>query len=405
MSSEEWKIQQLGNVFKVKHGYAFKGEFFSNEPTEDVLLTPGNFHIGGGFKADKLKYYNGDYPEEYILKEGDIVVTMTDLSRDGDTLGYSAKIPHSKGARYLHNQRLGLLQFLSNDFDSDFIYWLLRTREYHEFVVGSATGSTVKHTSPSRIEEYEFKCPALPTQRRIAAILTALDDKIELNRRMNETLEGIAQAVWGEWFGRYANGQEDLPDGWRWGNILEIANLIGGGTPKTDVEEYWNGNIPWISAKDITPNNRSIIIETEKKITKDGLENSSAKLLPALSTVISARGTVGNYCLIPSEMTISQSNYALHSIEENTDFFLFQQVANLVAEMQQKSYGTVFDTITTKTFSEIEIPIPPNSKMVEYNEAMKPIFERRIENLLQSRTLAALRNALLPRLMPGEIKV
>jgi type I restriction enzyme S subunit len=179
--------------------------------------------------------------------------------------------------------------------------------------------------------------------------------------------------------------------------------LIGGGTPKTEIEEYWNGSIPWISGKDITPNNRSIIIQTEKSISKMGLENSSAKLLPAFSTVISARGTVGNFCLLASEMTISQSNYALKSTLKNTDFFLFQQVANLVSEMQQKSYGTVFDTITTKTFSEIKIPIPPHSEMVRYDTTMKSIFEKRIETLQESRTLTALRDALLPWLMCGKL--
>ena len=405
MSSEKWEKYKLGDVLKVKHGFAFKGEHFTEEPNLNILLTPGNFRVGGGFKGDKFKYYQGDFPKEYILKEGEVIVTMTDLSRDGDTLGYSAKIPYSHNTRYLHNQRLGLLQFLPGDFDKDFIYWLLRTKDYQEFIVSSATGSTVKHTSPSRIEEYEFSCPSLPSQRRIAAILTVLDDKIELNRRINETLEGIAQAVWGEWFGKYASGEVELPEGWRWGNILEIAKLIGGGTPKTEIGKYWGGDIPWISAKDITPNNRSVIIETEKSITQEGLKNSSAKLLPALSTIISARGTVGNFCLIPSEMTISQSNYALKSVVQNTDFFLFQQVANLVSEMQQKSYGTVFDTITTKTFSEIEIPIPPVSKMVAFNETMRPVFEKRINNLQESRTLTALRDELLPRLMRGELEV
>ncbi len=117
----EWKEYKLGDVLNVKHGFAFKGEFFSQVPTKDILLSPGNFNIGGGFKSDKFKFYNGNYPESYILKEDDVIVTMTDLSKEGDTLGYSAKIPSHQGIRYLHNQRLGLVELKDNSVNLNFI--------------------------------------------------------------------------------------------------------------------------------------------------------------------------------------------------------------------------------------------------------------------------------------------
>lgn len=100
----------LGKYIEVKHGFAFKGEHFTEEPTLDVLVTPGNFAIGGGFQSEKLKYYVGPVPEDYILEPGALVVTMTDLSKAGDTLGYPALIPDTPGRRYLHNQRIGLVE-------------------------------------------------------------------------------------------------------------------------------------------------------------------------------------------------------------------------------------------------------------------------------------------------------
>jgi len=121
----EWRECKLGEVIDVKHGYAFKGENITTEKTSDILVTPGNFNIGGGFKSSKFKYFNGSYPEDYIFNEGDIVVTMTDLSKEGDTLGYSAKIPKCDNCKYLHNQRVGLVKFISNDVDKDFIYCVL----------------------------------------------------------------------------------------------------------------------------------------------------------------------------------------------------------------------------------------------------------------------------------------
>jgi len=107
----------LGDLVHIKHGFAFKGEFFSNEVTDDILVTPGNFHIGGGFKSNKLKYYKGSIPQDYVLCSGDIVVSMTDLSKMADTLGYAAKIPKSSSKRYLHNQRIGLVEIKNNSIE------------------------------------------------------------------------------------------------------------------------------------------------------------------------------------------------------------------------------------------------------------------------------------------------
>ena len=169
----EWKECKLGELIDVKHGFAFKGEFFQTEPNGNILITPGNFKIGGGWKEDKCKYYNGEIPEDYILKAGDLIVTMTDLSKEVDTLGYSAIVPSDPNRTFLHNQRIGLIIQLNSDADLSFLNWLMRTPEYRFHVVSSASGSTVGHTSPSRIKEYVFNLPPLPEQRAIASVLSS----------------------------------------------------------------------------------------------------------------------------------------------------------------------------------------------------------------------------------------
>ena len=185
----KFREMDLGEALHIKHGYAFKGEFFSDGETENILVTPGNFKIGGGFKSDKLKYYSGEVPTGYILQTHDVIVTMTDLSKEADTLGYSAVVPAITGKKLLHNQRLGRVTCKSNSADIMFINWLLRTEEYRWQIIGSASGSTVSHTSPSRILEYPFLLPPLPEQRAIAGVLSSLDDKIGLLHRQNKTLE------------------------------------------------------------------------------------------------------------------------------------------------------------------------------------------------------------------------
>jgi len=149
-----WNIKPLEDLISIKHGFAFKGENIIEEENQNILLTPGNFRIGGGFKSSNFKYYNGDFPKDYIFKTGDLMVTMTDLSKEADTIGYPAIIPEIKGKSLLHNQRLGRVIFKHNL--KFFIYWLMRSSSYRQSILGSIIGTTVKHTSPSKIIEYKF---------------------------------------------------------------------------------------------------------------------------------------------------------------------------------------------------------------------------------------------------------
>src|SRR6266487_4652937 len=179
MANNYWISATLGDLIDIKHGFAFKGDFFRDNPPGDLLLTPGNFIIGGGFKDDKFKYYVGPVPSDYILEEGDLIVTMTDLSKNADTLGYPALVPKVKVYRYLHNQRLGKVIIRAGaPLRNDYLYFLLCSRPYRNEVLASATGTTVKHTSPERIKAFKFLLPPLSEQEEIAKILGTLNSKI-----------------------------------------------------------------------------------------------------------------------------------------------------------------------------------------------------------------------------------
>ncbi|HDL6160775.1 TPA: restriction endonuclease subunit S, partial [Mannheimia haemolytica] len=115
-------MSKLSDFISIKHGFAFKGEFITTEENANCLITPVNFSIGGGFKSDKFKYYTGEIPEKYILQPNDLIVTMTDLSKQADTLGYPALVPNISGKKMLHNQRIGLVEFLDNELDKEYLY-------------------------------------------------------------------------------------------------------------------------------------------------------------------------------------------------------------------------------------------------------------------------------------------
>lgn len=221
--SAEWPIKRLGDLITIKHGFAFKGVYFSNAPTGDVLVTPGNFAIGGGFKNNKLKFYDGPVQQEYILKKDDLVVTMTDLSKEADTLGYPALIPGGDECRYLHNQRVGLVQIDSDKIDKLYLYFLMCTFEYRAHVLGSASGSTVKHSSPSKIESFEFNLPPLDIQERIGHYLITFEKKTSLNQKINQTLEQMAQALFKSWFVDFEPVKAKIAARQRW-QVLQPEN-------------------------------------------------------------------------------------------------------------------------------------------------------------------------------------
>ncbi|MDZ8086017.1 MAG: restriction endonuclease subunit S [Nostoc sp. DedQUE12b] len=196
MIPKGWEVWMLGDLINIKHGYAFKGEFFRTEPPGDILLTPGNFAINGGFKDDKFKYYVGEVPEDFVLDEGELIITMTDLSKAGDTLGYPAIIPPLRSGRYLHNQRLGKVILKPNfSLSKLHLYYLLRTDIYRNEILASATGTTVKHTSPDRIKAFKFPFIDNRLSVTFGKIVEPLYKRIILNDEQSRTLASIRDTL------------------------------------------------------------------------------------------------------------------------------------------------------------------------------------------------------------------
>lgn len=185
----------LSDFIKIKHGYAFKGDYISTEDNGIVLVTPGNFCIGGGFKESKCKYFIAEYPEDYVLQPDSLIVTMTDLSKEADTLGFGALVPQSSERVYLHNQRIGLVEPLNDELPISFLYWYMRSYEYHMKIVGSASGSTVKHTSPGRILEQLIPIPKKEDLLKYGAVLDEIDDIVSRNNAENIYLQSLREVL------------------------------------------------------------------------------------------------------------------------------------------------------------------------------------------------------------------
>ena len=388
----EWKEYKLGDFIKVKHGFAFKGDYIVPDETDKILVTPGNFHIGGGFKSDKFKYYKSeDFPQDYILKSGDIVVTMTDLSKDSDTLGYSAKIPFTKNKKYLHNQRIGLVQFVSEDVCPDFIYWLLRTKEYQNYIVGSASGTSIMHTSPSRIENYSCLFPPLDTQRRIASILSSLDDKIDLLHRENATLEQMAETMFRQWF------VEESKEEWEEGKLGDEFAFTMGQSPSGDSFNEEGIGIPMYQGNA----DFGFRFPTRRIYT-----TQPTRFAEVNDTLISVRAPVGAQNMAMEKCCIGRG-VAAFRYKNNPSYYsyTYYKLKSLLEEIKQfNDNGTVFGSISKSDFENLDIVIPDENTIMSFQQQVKDIDDKIINNNKEIQTLIQTRDGLLGKLMNNEIK-
>ena len=169
--------------------------------------------------------------------------------------------------------------------------------------------------------------------------------------------------------------------------------------------DYWNGDIPWFSVGDAPRPRDVFVIDTEKKITEQGLLSSSARILPPLTTIISARGTVGRCALLGRPMAMNQSCYGVRGSDGRGDYFTYFSLRHVVSDLQRRSHGSVFATITRTTFESINTVSPPTWLTQRFDAVVSPLLERVRANLHESRTLATVRDSLVPKLLSGEIRV
>jgi type I restriction enzyme, S subunit len=404
----DWNETQLGELVEIKHGYAFKGEFFSEETTENLLLTPGNFSIGGGFQWGKQKFYDGPIPDDYILSDGDLVVTMTDLSKAADTLGYSALIPPSEKL-LLHNQRIGKVIVKTNSVDVGYLNYQLRTKTYRNEVLASATGSTVKHTSPTKMCAYRFSLPPLAEQKSIASILGALDDKIENNRRMNETLEAMARAIFKSWFVDFdpvrakaegnqpahmdaetaalfpsSFGDDGLPEGWCTVSLHTVSNIVyGKNLPTKNLIE---------SGYPVFGGNGIIGFHTEY-------------LYEEPQVLIACRGAASGKVLRSLPNSFVTNNSLIIELTESLLNRYFVELYLRHITLEKFTSGSAQPQMTIANMDAVKILQPTAELISSFSSYVARLFDKIMANDDENETLAKLRDTLLPKLMSGQIRV
>lgn len=405
---------KLGDIIFIKHGYAFKGENIINEDNNIVLVTPGNFKIGGGFQEDKCKFFNGDIPEEYILSGGDIIVTMTDLSKDIDTLGYSAMIPKSFNRIYLHNQRIGLLTFKNKSVIPKYIYYLMQTYEYQRAIANTSSGATVHHTSPSKIYDYDISLPSEGVQLKIANILSAYDELIENNQKQIKLLEEAAQRLYKEWFVdlRFPGHEQTkiidgVPEGWEKVCLKAYCDIKSGYAFKS---KDWNkSGCGVIKIKDIS--NKFVDYSDCDFVPKDIAEKAANYYLNQGDLVIAMTGaTIGKIGICTKEGYYANQRVGKVFLGNKPKeklpyaYCILSQKSTMDFILNNSSASSAQPNISGDKICDIKI-VYNEVYVMRFNKKMKSVFEKMILLKEQNEMLSVIRDNLLPKLMSGEIEV
>lgn len=406
-------MNKLGEYLTIKHGWAFKGEFFSEFGTQSIL-TPGNFYEKGGFKHndEKERYYTGEYPPEYLCKKGDLIVAMTEQA--AGLLGSTAIVPEDN--RYLHNQRVGLIFCDEKKLVPLYAYYLFMTNSVREQIARSSSGTKVKHTSPEKIYDVQVCLPDTKVQTIVSDFLWRIDSKIEVNNRICSELEAMAKTLYNYWFVQFdfpdENGRpyrtsggemvwneqlkREIPKGWTVGKLCDITNITMGQSPAGEsYNEMGEGTIFYQGRTDF-----GIRFPTHRMYT-----TAPTRFAKKGDILLSVRAPVGDLNLAMEPCCIGRGLAALNS-KIGSQMHLFYTLSGFKQTFDiMDGNGTTFGSITKDILFDMSVVIPTNPLLCEFGKHIEPI-ETKIQVCEQeNRELIKLRDWLLPMLMNGQVRV
>ncbi len=459
MAGEE--IVQLRDVcVKIGSGATPRGGKEAYKGGDTSLIRSQNVY-NEGFHRDGLVYIDDDQSAELRnveVKENDVLLNIT-----GDSVARCCQVAADVLPARV-NQHVAIIRPEPKALDARFLRYVLVSQEYQSRLLALASaGATRPALTKLMIEELAVPLPPLAEQKAIAAVLGALDDKIELNRRMNATLEAMARALFQGWFidfdpvrqnldrnqyqpspglrppsprGRGSGGEgtaglldgrppvgldpataalfpasfQDselghIPKGWSIQPVGEVVDCVGGGTPSTAEPKYWEGGTHhWTTPKDFSSLQAPILLDTDRKLTDAGIAKISSGLLPAGALLLSSRAPVGYLAIAAMPVAINQGFIALTCNDRASNFFMLNWCQTNMAEIKSRATGTTFAEISKQNFRPIRVVLPPKELMAAFTAKVAPFYAQITANLHQSRTLANLRDTLLPKLLSGELQ-
>ena len=409
-------------------------------------LTPEAYQTTGvpllrGVNVNHGRFHDDDF---VFISESDADRLAKFESFPGDvllvhkgTLGNIGLMPTTRRfARYIMGNSMLRVRCHPARLIPEYLYYWLSSAAGTQYLLSrvSQVGVPQIQRPLTTLREAQLPIPPLAEQRAIVGVLGALDDKIEQNRRTAQALARLARAIFQAWFVDFEpvkakaagatafpsmpqsvfdtlpTGFVDselgaVPEGWGAKALSSVCSLVGGGTPKRSEPAYWDGDVPWYSVKDAPSDGELWVIGTSERITADGLADSAARVVPKGCTIISARGTVGKLAMAGVPMAFNQSCYGLLPGDGKSFGYLHLLMQSVVADLQQRTHGSVFDTITRATFDGLLVTSPRGEVVTAFESVVDPLLELLLAAVDESSKLATMRDYLLPKLLSGDLQV
>ena len=370
-----WVLTRFGEVAHVSHGWPFKSPEYSTDAQDPVVVSIGNFDYTGGFRFDRstIKHYAGAFPGEFTLSAGDLLLVMTCQTEGGEILGVPGVVPDD-GRIYLHNQRIGRVHIDRPDLlDARFAFHLARWDEFNRQLAVTATGSKILHTSPARIAATTFASPPLVEQRAIAEVLGALDDKIAANTRVAQRARKLAEA---EFVALSSMRTERSTVGaimkLEYGKALPTNQRTSGG-----VDVFGSGGV---------------------------VGSHDKALVSAPGVVIGRKGTAGAVHWAPRAFfPIDTTFYVVPRSESISAIFCYFTLRSL--KLAERNSDSAVPGLNRAEAESTPIMLPPVDALTGFTENATALFDLATQADSASATLAAIRDALLPALMSGSLRV
>ncbi len=362
----------------------------------------------------------------YLVREGDII-----YSRRGD-VERRALIRQQEDGWLCGTGCLRVRPGVGR-LESTYLSYYLAHPATRSWIVRHAIGATMPNLNTGTLSALPVVVPSLDEQREIASMLNALDDKIHLNRRTDEALEALARALFKSWFEDFdpvrarASGEEpwgmdaataalfpnefeaselgEIPRGWRVAPIGDVTRVVGGSTPRTAEESFWNGDVCFATPKDLSRLEHPALLDTERHITQDGLAQISSGLLPPGTVLLSSRAPIGYLAIAEVPVSVNQGFIAMVCDRDLPNHFVLRWCAANMEGIKARANGTTFLEVSKAGFRPIPCVVPSGEVLGWYVEQVEPLYRRLVANIRESQTLTTLRDALLPKLLSGEVRV
>ena len=400
----EWKLKDLTVDGKGSYGIGASAVPYQEDKLTYLRIT--DINDDGSLNFSDLKSVDAEDAEKYILKENDIV-----FARTGNSTGRSYFYEKQHGT-FVYAGFLIKFSLDPNKVNPRILKYYTHSKPYYDWVSSFDTGATRGNINAKTYGDMEIELPSRKIQNRIVSILSSLDRKIELNNKINDDLEEMAQAIFKNWFvdfepfkdGKFVDSELGMiPEGWKVGTLGEFCKCLLGGTPSRSKEEYWNGDVNWINSGEI---NKFRILEASEKITELGLAKSATKLLPKKTTVLAITGaTLGQVSLLEIDTCANQS---VIGVLENTEVpyeYIYPFIKDRIEMLIQHQTGGAQQHINKDNVESLIFLLPTINVLEDYISLVSPMYKRIESQCFENLYLSLLRDTLLPRLMSGEIEV